>query len=126
MSPAFVRKGLHVDTSDTTFAPAEFKRDLNGSPLQYQSKEVAVKPSILEKGFATNTDFFRLSDGFKRVFTNDNAERGMRIPVVGYTGHRKGERAENVFAKNFRETSFESVRNLRCHKNSTRSGFMHS
>ena len=47
----------------------------------------------------------------------------MRIPVVGYTGHRKGERAENVFAKNFRETSFESVRNLRGHKNSLRGGY---
>lgn len=49
----------------------------------------------------------------------------MTIPVVGYTGHRKGERAENVFAKNFRETSFEAMRKVRAGK-TNRSGFIGS
>jgi len=26
----------------------------------------------------------------------------MKIPIVGYTGHRKGEKAENIFGKNYR------------------------
>lgn len=34
-SPQFIHKGMHIDTSKTTFAPSEFKRDLNGSHLQY-------------------------------------------------------------------------------------------
>jgi hypothetical protein len=85
-----------------------------------------VKPGVLERGLATNTNFFRLSDGFKKVFTDDNGERTLSIPVVGYTGHRKGERAENVFAKNFRETSFEAVGRMRVNKATTRSGFIGS
>jgi hypothetical protein len=76
--------------------------------MQYQAREIAVAPGLIEKGFATNSNFYKLSDGFKRVVTNDANERAMRIPVVGYTGHRKGERAENIFAKNFRESSFEA------------------
>ena len=34
-SPSYMDKGKHVDPSLTTFAPCEFKRDLNGSHLQY-------------------------------------------------------------------------------------------
>lgn len=85
-----------------------------------------MRPGVLERGLATNTNFFRLSDGFKKVFTDDNSERHMSIPVVGYTGHRKGERAENVFAKNFRETSFEAKGRMRVNKATTRSGFIGS
>lgn len=125
-SPSYVDKGHHIDPSKTTFAPSEFKRDLNGSHLQYQAREVAVKPAILEKGLASNENFARLSDGFKRVFTEDNADRHMKIPVVGYTGHRKGEKAENMFAKNFRESGFEAVRNMRIAKHTTSSNYIRS
>lgn len=125
-SPGFYKKGMHYDPSRTTFAPCEFKRDLNGSHMQYQAREIAIKPSVLEKGFATNDNFARLSDGFKRVFTEDNAERGMKIPIVGYTGHRKGEKAENMFAKNFRESSMEAVRNQRILKSNTTSNYIRS
>ena len=37
-------------------------------------------------------------------------EENIRIPVVGYTGHRKGEKSENVFAKNYRDTSIQAIR----------------
>merc|ERR1719246_38468 len=63
-SPGFKHKGLHVDPSKTTFHPCEYKRDLNGSHLQYQAKDLAVKPAILEKGLATNVNFASLSNGF--------------------------------------------------------------
>lgn len=125
-SPSWLEKGQHIDPSKTTFAPSEFKRDLNGSHLVYQAREVAVKPGVLEKGLATNENFARLSDGFKRVFSEDNEDRRMRIPVVGYTGHRKGETAENMFAKNFRESGFEAVRNLRIAKHTTTSNYIRS
>jgi len=125
-SPSYVSKGAHIDPSKTTFAPGEYKRDLNGSHLVYQARDVAVKPAVLEKGLATNANFARLSDGFKRVFTEDNCDRAMKIPVVGYTGHRKGEVAENMFAKNFRESGFEAVRNLRIAKQTTTSNYIRS
>lgn len=123
-SPSYTSKGFHIDPSKTTFAPCEFKRDLNGSHLQYQAREVAVKPAVLEKGLAQNENFARLSNGFKRVFTEDCADRAMKIPVVGYTGHRKGEVAENMFAKNFRESGFEAVRNMRIAKHTTSSNYI--
>jgi hypothetical protein len=65
---------------------------------------------LIEKGFATNTDFFRLSDGFKRVFTDDVREKDIRIPITGHTGHKKGMISENYFGKGFRETQIESLR----------------
>jgi len=41
----------------------------------------------------------------------------MRLPIVGYAGHRKGEKAENMFAKSYRETTILAARNLRATKN---------
>ena len=61
---------------------------------------------LLERGIASNQDYHRLSPEFKRVFAQDKKdEEQIRIPVVGYTGHRKGEKSENVFAKNYRDAS---------------------
>ena len=37
----------------------------------------------------------------------------MRLPIVGYCGHRKGEKSENMFAKNYRETTLMATQNLR-------------
>jgi len=37
----------------------------------------------------------------------------MRLPIVGYCGHRKGEKSENMFAKNYRETTMMATKNLR-------------
>lgn len=71
-SPIKVVKGQHMDKTMTTFAPKEFSRDLNGSPMQYQAREVAVAPQLIEKGFASNANYFRLSDGFKRAVLNDS------------------------------------------------------
>jgi len=46
----------------------------------------------------------------------------MKLPIAGYTGHRKGLKAENVYAKSFRCTTFDSERLLRA-KLSTHSNF---
>jgi len=32
----------------------------------------------------------------------------MKIPIVGYTGHRKGETAENLFGQNYRASTIQS------------------
>lgn len=37
----------------------------------------------------------------------------MKLPVVGYSGHRKGEKAENMYSKNFRDTTLATQKNLR-------------
>jgi hypothetical protein len=37
--------------------------------------------------------FFRLSDGFKKIFAEDKKDSKMIIPVVGYGGHRRGDRS---------------------------------
>lgn len=41
----------------------------------------------------------------------------MRLPVVGYAGHRKGLKAENVFAKSFRDATIGAENTLRKQKN---------
>lgn len=52
--------------------------------------------------------FFNLTDGFKRVFANDGRDKRLVIPVVGYGGHRRGDRSQNFFGKSFRETTIQS------------------
>ena len=67
-----------------------------------------VKPRILESKVGANQDFFGLSDGFQRIFTDDRKDRKLIIPVVGYGGHRRGDRSQNYFGKSFRDTTIQS------------------
>lgn len=69
--------------------------------------DVDVKPRLLETKLATRQDFLKISDGFKSVFGNDDKE-DFKIPIVGYTGHRKGEKSENLIGNNFRNTSMQT------------------
>ena len=76
-----------------------------------------VKPRVLESRISQNDEFFNLSDGFKRIFSNDRKDRKMIIPIAGYGGHRRGDRSQNFFGKSFRESSLQSKkleRHLRC------------
>ena len=66
-----------------------------------------LRPSLIEKRLADRADFGKLSPGFKRVFVQAES---IVIPVVGYTGHRKGSRAENIFGRNFRDATIQSKR----------------
>jgi len=52
-----------------------------------------IKPRVLESRISQNEDFFNLSDGFKRIFSNDRRDRKMIIPIAGYGGHRRGDRS---------------------------------
>lgn len=64
-----------------------------------------MKPKVLESKVATSENFFTLSDGFKRVFSNDTKDQKMVVPVVGYGGHRRGEQSQNFFGKSFRDAT---------------------
>ena len=70
-------------------------------------------PVASEKKFQQNVDFARLSDGFKRILCNNNDEKEMKIPIVGFAGHQKGIKARNFYGKAFRETSLASKKVLR-------------
>lgn len=64
-----------------------------------------IKPRIIESKVSEKTDFYNLSDGFKHVFADDKKDRKLVIPVVGYGGHRRGDRSQNYFGKSFRDTT---------------------
>ena len=68
----------------------------------------SVKPRIIESKISENTDFYNLSNGFKRIFADDKKDRKLIIPVVGYGGHRRGDRSQNYFGKSFRDTTIYS------------------
>ena len=51
-----------------------------------------VKPKMLESNVVHKEDFYNLSEGFKKVFACDKGDQKMVIPVVGYGGHRRGDR----------------------------------
>jgi hypothetical protein len=51
-----------------------------------------------------------MSDGFKQIFANDKKDQKMVIPIVGYGGHRRGDRSQNYFGKSFRDNAIQSKR----------------
>ena len=67
-----------------------------------------VKPRILESKVSENPEFYNLSDGFKRIFGDDKKDQKVIVPVVGYGGHRRGDRSQNYFGKSFRDTTIQS------------------
>ena len=67
-----------------------------------------IKPRVLETKATRNSDFYTLGEGFKKVFANDKEDQKMVVPVVGYGGHRRGDRSQNYFGKSFRETTIKS------------------
>ncbi len=72
------------------------------------SAKTHVKPKLLESKVSANEKFFNLTDGFKQVFADDSKDKSLVIPVVGYGGHRRGDRSQNFFGKSFRDTTLQS------------------
>jgi hypothetical protein len=72
------------------------------------SKTQTVKPKLLESKATTQDNFFQLSEGYQRVFSNDNRDQKMVVPVVGYGGHRRGDQSQNFFGKSFRDSTIQS------------------
>ena len=82
-----------------------------------QNTDPELKPAILETRISQNENFMTLSDGFKRLFSNDKKDKKMVLPIAGYGGHRRGDRSQNFFGKSFRQSSYQSKkleRSLRC------------
>lgn len=67
-----------------------------------------VIPRILESKVSEKPEFYNLSDGFKRIFADDKKDKKLIVPVVGYGGHRRGDRSQNFFGKSFRDTTIQS------------------
>jgi hypothetical protein len=96
-----------------TVSPERFTNDLKGSLFSH-IKDPQVRPRVLQTNLACSDRFNGLSDGYKRVFTQrESIDENMRLPVVGYAGHSKGKKAENFYAKNFRETAIFAESNVR-------------
>lgn len=106
-------RGIYNDHTDTTVSPKKHTRDLKGSPLAHLTDTIALKPRLLESGIAANREFQNLPPRFKQLMGSDRDDQHMRLPIVGYCGHRKGEKSENMFAKNYRETTLMATQNLR-------------
>jgi hypothetical protein len=49
-----------------------------------------------------------MSDGFKKIFTNDRKDQQMNLPISGYSGHRRGYKAQNLFGQSFRKCTIQS------------------
>ena len=98
---------------NTSVSPIRFKKDLNGSPYNHV-KDMQVRPRILQSKLVDSPKFQNLSTGFQRVFTDQEVQdEKLRLPVVGYAGHTKGKKAENYYAKSFRETAMFAETNMR-------------
>lgn len=97
--------------TDLTVSPKRFKKDMNGSNFNHIN-DMMVKPRLLESKAHVHDKFRDLSPAFQTVFANKNDEN-MKLPVVGYAGHRKSQKAENFFAKNFRDGTYYSEYKMR-------------
>ena len=104
--------------------------DIEGDPVLARQpvstiinfKQIEVKPRLLETKITEDENFMRLTDGFKRVFSNDREDQRLVIPISGYGGHRRGDRSQNFFGKPFREIAIQSKRLQRQLQQSTSPG----
>lgn len=72
--------------------------------------QIDVKPRLLESRVIEDEKFLYLSDGFKRVFSNEREDKNIVLPIAGYGGHRRGDRSQNFFGRPFRDISIQSKR----------------
>ena len=65
-----------------------------------------MRPRILQADLDPKK-FNELPKGYQKIFLSQDAkdELSMTLPIVGYSGHRKGEKSENVFAQSFRHAA---------------------
>ena len=76
-----------------------------GRSMQASQEVPEIKPVVLETRLSQNENFMNVSNGFKRIFSNDKLDKKMVLPIAGYGGHRRGDRSQNFFGKSFRESS---------------------
>jgi len=66
------------------------------------------QPRLLESRVSESKEFFNLSDGFKKLFSQTPKQPKFTIPVAGYGGHLRGERSQNYFGKSYRDTAIQA------------------
>lgn len=89
------------------FSPASRQLEVTNSAMFSQ---IDVKPRLLESRVIEDEKFLYLSDGFKRVFSNEREDKNIVLPIAGYGGHRRGDRSQNFFGRPFRDISIQSKR----------------
>ena len=72
-----------------------------------------LRPRLKTKDVRTTDEFQTMTTGFQIAMTSnksrdnkglpDNQE--VKVPVVGYTGHRMGYKSQNFYGKNFKDCS---------------------
>ena len=94
-------------TLSREFSPAERQIDVTSSAM---FSNIDVKPRLLEARVTEDKNFMKLSDGFKRLFSNEREDKNIILPIAGYGGHRRGDRSQNFFGRPFRDISIQSKR----------------
>lgn len=77
---------------------------LDVSPLKAKLR------SVNNYDLRNTQDYQNLSNGFKKVVDKktDLTQKNIKLPVVGYTGHRPGNKAQNFYGKPFKDCSMQS------------------
>lgn len=64
-----------------------------------------LRPRLQERDIRQNDEFGTLSAGFQIAMNKTGGNQEVKVPVVGYTGHRMGYKSQNFYGKNFRDCS---------------------
>ena len=101
---------MYYDPRESSLSPPKSLRP-SGNHYGFQN-EVQIKPVLLEKKLLERDQFHQLSEGFKKLFVEDDGidQTDIVIPISGYCGHRKGSKAENMFGKCYRNITIQSKR----------------
>lgn len=119
------RKNINIDQQSPSvlLPPSTLPK---GIPVR--SNQLYLKPGIIESRVAESPEAFsRLGEGFKKLFVDtttassqatmafgvkshltSGSPKPIVIPIAGYTGHKKGENAENLFGRCFRDVAIKS------------------
>jgi hypothetical protein len=73
--------------------------------------------SVSNVDMRSTQDYQGMSDNFKNIVdkNTDLTKKPIKLPAVGYTGHRPGNKAQNFYGKPFKECSMQSkwIENMR-------------
>jgi len=75
-----------------------------------------MRPRLKDRDVRQNDEFQTMSAGFQIAMTSNKhrEEKQMpdntkvQIPVVGYTGHRMGNKSQNFYGKNYRDCAIQA------------------
>jgi hypothetical protein len=75
-----------------------------------------LRPRLNVRDVQSNEQFKSMSAGFQGAVTSNQARElaqlpdntKVKIPIVGYGGHRMAYKSQNFYGKNFRDCSIQS------------------